>query len=68
MKVAPLKPSLLATSMIGFLISTIYIPQFSKTWAFAFGLVFTIMFVACMISMVRGPTEALHTRGPKEIH
>jgi hypothetical protein len=66
-QVAPLKTSFLVISMIGFLISALYIPKFSLTWAFAFGLVFTLMFVASMISMVRGtPDEQLYPR-PKEI-
>ncbi len=66
-QVAPLKTSFLVISMIGFLISSLYIPKFSLTWAFSFGLVFTLMFVASMISMVRGtPDEQLYPR-PKEI-
>ena len=67
-KVAPLKASFLLMSMIGFLFSSLYIPKFSKTWAFAFGLIFTLMFVASMISMSRGsPDEQLYPI-PKEIH
>lgn len=57
MKIAPLKSSFLAASMIGFLISALYIPRFSTTWAFTFGFVFTLMFVAAMISMLKGPPE-----------
>ncbi len=65
-KVAPLKTSFLVTSMIGFLVSVLYIPKMSTTWAFTFGLVFTLMFVASMIAMVRGtPDEQLLPR-PKE--
>ena len=67
-KVAPLKTSFLVFSMIGFLISSLYIPQFSRTWAFAFGLVFTLMFVASMIAMARGtPDEQLFAR-PRKLH
>ena len=66
-KIAPLRTSFLVTSMIGFLISVLYIPQFSKNWAFAFGIVFTLMFVSSMISMMRGtPDEQLYPR-PREI-
>jgi hypothetical protein len=66
-KIAPLKTSFLITSMIGFLVSALYIPRFSLTWAFTFGVVFTIMFVASMISMVKGePGEQLLVR-PKPI-
>jgi len=56
-KIAPLKTGFLVTSMLGFLVSAIYVPQFSITWAFSFGLVFIFMFVASMISMVSGPPE-----------
>ncbi len=66
-RVAPLKTSFLTISMIGFLISALYIPKFSLTWAFAFGLVFTLMFVASMIAMVKAtPDEQLYPR-PKEM-
>jgi len=66
-KIAPLKTSFLVFSMIGFLVSSLYIPKFSRTWAFAFGLIFTLMFIASLISMVRGsPDEQLYPR-PKEI-
>lgn len=41
--------------MIGFLVSALYIPQYSVNWAFAFGTVFTIMFVASIVSMAKGP-------------
>ena len=66
-KIAPLKTSFLVLSMIGFLISALYIPKFSLTWAFAFGIVFTIMFVASLIAMVKAsPDEQLYAR-PREI-
>lgn len=68
MAIAPLKASFTLTSMIGFLISALYIPQFSKTWAFAFGLLFTIMFVASLVSMLNGPPdEQLYPR-PRKTH
>jgi len=68
MKIAPLKSSFLAMSMIGFLLSVIFIPAYSKTWAFTFGLIFTIMFIASMISMVHAsPDEQLAVR-PKPLH
>ncbi len=68
MKIAPLKSSFLAMSMLGFLLSVIFIPSYSKTWAFTFGLIFTIMFVASMISMMYAtPDEQLAVR-PKPLH
>ncbi len=65
-RIAPLKTSFLVTSIIGFLVSALYIPLFSKTWAFAFGLIFTIMFIASIVSMMRGsPDEQLYPRPRK---
>jgi hypothetical protein len=55
--VAPLKTSFLVFSIIGFLISVLYIPQFSISWAFAFALLFFLMFIASMISMTRATPE-----------
>jgi len=66
-KVAPLKTSFMLTSMIGFLISILYIPQFSTNWAFAFGLIFVLMFISSLISMIHGaPDEQLYPR-PRKI-
>ena len=56
-KIAPLNSAFLVTSIIGFLISAFYLPQYSQTWAFTFGFIFIIMFVASMISMAKGPAE-----------
>jgi len=53
-KVAALKASFLFMSMVGFLISVIYVSEYSVDWAFAFGLVFTLMFIASFISMQYG--------------
>ena len=54
-KIAPLKMSFLLTSVIGFLVSVFYIAPMSTNWGFAFGFVFTLMFIASMISMMHGP-------------
>ena len=64
--VAPLNTSFMVAAMVGFLVSVLYIPRFSLNWAFAFGLVFTCMFVASLISMVSGPeTEQLRSKRRK---
>ncbi len=66
-KYAPLKTSFLVISMIGFLVSSLYISKISRTWAFAFGLLFTLMFVASLIAMVKAtPDEQLAPR-PREV-
>jgi hypothetical protein len=64
---APLKTGFLVASMIGFLVSALYIPKISLNWAFAFGLLFTLMFVASMISMVRATPDEQLSPKPKEI-
>jgi len=54
---APLNTAFLVTSIIGFFISTIYITKFSLSWAFAFGFLFFVMFIAAMISMARATPD-----------
>jgi len=57
-RVAPLNASFMAASIIGFVISAIYLSQYSRNWAFAFGVLFALMFVASLISMQYGPVRA----------
>jgi hypothetical protein len=52
-KPAPLNTAFFATSIIGFLISVFYIYPKTVTWGTAFGLVFTLMFIASFIAMRR---------------
>lgn len=56
-KVAPLPGTFMLTSIIGFLISAIYVMTLSPTWGFSFCLVFTFMFVSSIISMTRADAE-----------
>ena len=65
-KVAPLKASFMVTSLVGFLVSVIYVQQFSLTWAVAFAFIFVLMFIASMLSMTCGaPDEQLYARPMK---
>ncbi|MBI4146084.1 hypothetical protein HY489_01980 [Candidatus Woesearchaeota archaeon] len=66
--IAPLKTSFMVASMIGFLVSVLYVPQFSRTWALAFGLVFIAMFVASLISMMQGPPDEQLFPARKRLH
>jgi hypothetical protein len=61
--VAPLKGGFMITSIVGFLISAIYVFPRSQTWGFTFAIFFTLMFVAAMISMTYGPDEAMYPVG-----
>ena len=56
-KIAPLSTTFFLASIIGFLVSVFYIPQFSQTWAFTFALIFFIMFIASIISMFKAKAE-----------
>ncbi len=59
-KVAPLTSGFMLTSIIGFLISMIYIYQkVSQTWGFAFALIFAAMFFASMVSLSKAPLRTL---------
>ena len=54
-KVVPLKSSFMATAIIGFLISVLYVYNKSRTWGFTFMLFFAAMFIASIISMTYAP-------------
>ncbi len=71
-KVVPLSGGFMITSIVGFLITAMYLfPNtselgISQGWAFTFLLFFTIMFIASMISMTYGPdTAQLHVGGDR---
>ncbi len=57
-KVAPLHGSFMVTSIVGFIISALYIYNQlgNKTWGFTFMLFFGAMFIASIISMTYAPT------------
>lgn len=48
---APLNTTFFTASIIGFFLSIFYIWKYSIPWATAFATIFTIMFIASMISM-----------------
>ncbi|MBI2138538.1 hypothetical protein HYU13_03040 [Candidatus Woesearchaeota archaeon] len=53
--IAPLKSSMMAAGIIGFLVSAFYLYPISNTWGFTFGLFFALLFIASVISMTYGP-------------
>ncbi|MFH0867994.1 MAG: hypothetical protein V1831_01660 [Candidatus Woesearchaeota archaeon] len=63
--VAPLTGGFMITSMLGFIISVIYVFPRNYSWGFTFALFFFLMFVASMISMTYGPDEAMVHIGKK---
>lgn len=58
-KVAPLSGTFMLTSIIGFLISTLYLAGIpgAESFAVSFALLFGIMFIASVISMTYTPVE-----------
>jgi hypothetical protein len=50
-KMAPLSGGYMASSMIGFLISIIFVFKESPSWGLAFALVFATMFISAVASM-----------------
>jgi hypothetical protein len=67
-KVVPLKGSFMATSIVGFIVSTLYVYKQlgNKTWGFTFMLFFTLMFVASIISMTYSPVMPELEKKPKK--
>ena len=63
--VAPLKGGYMITSIVGFIISAIYVFPRNNTWGLTFAIFFMLMFVASMISMTYGPDEAMYHVGYK---
>ncbi len=57
-KIAPLSGGFMAGSIIGLMVSGLYVFKYSKTWGFTLMLVFGIMFVSSLVSMTYGPTQA----------
>ena len=59
-KAAPLNSTFMVAAILGIIFCVFYIPSYSVTWAFAFGIVFFCMLIASFISMTNGtPDEQL---------
>ena len=59
LRVAPLSSGFMLVSILGFLITIIYtyFGSIDITWGVTFLLVFTVMFIASIISMTAAPVE-----------
>ncbi len=55
---APLNTGFMISSIIGFLVSILYVPRFSLEMAASFSIVFFCMFLASMVSMSRASPDA----------
>jgi len=56
-KAAPLPGSFMVASILGFAISAVWVYPQSISFGIAFMIIFTIMFIASIISMIYGPEE-----------
>ncbi len=56
-KVAPLSSSFMLVSIIGIIISTMFLSKLSLNWAFIVGFISICMFIASFISMAKSPIE-----------
>jgi len=54
-EIVPLKGTFMLTSLVGFIISWLYVLPRDKTWGFTFILFFVLMFISSMISMTYQP-------------
>ncbi|MCK5282702.1 MAG: hypothetical protein KAK00_04805 [Nanoarchaeota archaeon] len=57
-KVVPLSSSFMLTSIVGAIISILYVYPRSAPFGFTFFLFFTIMFISSLISMTLAPLDA----------
>lgn len=57
-KIVPLSAGFMLTSILGGIISSMYVYPTAPAWGFTFFLFFTLMFVASIISMTYAPLDA----------
>lgn len=56
----PLSSSFMVISMMGFIMTAVYTNsgKLAVSWGFSFLMIFSIMFIASVISMTKAPVEA----------
>ena len=59
LNVAPLSGSFMLISILGFIVSAMYVFPRSASYGFAFALVFALMFIASMISMTYADVDEI---------
>lgn len=55
--VAPLPAGFMLTSLVGILLSIVWVYPQSQSWGLGIGIIFSVMFVSSIISMSYGPSE-----------
>ena len=64
----PFSSGFMLTSIIGFLVSVLFVMQLSITWGFTFALVFVILFIASVIKMRHVEAEDVYSMKELAIH
>ena len=64
-KNVPFSSGFMLTSILGFIVSVLFVMKYSETWGFTFALVFVLMFIASIITM--GQIEAYDKFSVKEL-
>lgn len=64
-KHVPFSSGFMLTSILGFMISVLFVMKLSLTWGFTFALMFVILFIASIITM--GQIEAEDKHGLREL-
>lgn len=54
--IVPLSAGFMITSIVGFIVSVIFIYPRTSRWGFAFTLFFALMFIAAMVSLTYAPS------------
>ena len=65
-RVTPLSSGFMLTSIVGVLISALYIYESSPSFGSAFFLFFTLMFIASLVSMTLAPLESEFSIGKEK--
>lgn len=64
----PFTSGFMMTSILGFLISVLFVMDISLTWGFTFALVFVIMFIASIVNMSHIEADDKYSMGLLGIH
>ena len=64
----PFSSGFMLTSILGFLVSVLFVMKISLTWGFTFALVFVIMFVASVVNMSHVEAEDKYSMSLLGIH
>ncbi len=67
-KIIPFSSGFMLTSILGFMVSVLFVMDYSPTWGFTFALVFVIMFVASIVTMSRIEADDKYSLEELKVH